>query len=593
MLSLMSASHICERLGVGVRGDELDAAQACVDHAVDGVGSAAADADDLDDREVAAAALHDGFCPTFSRNSGFGSIQVADPPRFATLCRQSRPVNEDLPVSQRSLQNAPSLDQLPEHCLSVGHQASPRGRGLISRLVPFRFGAAARRLRLRRLRRSPAARLLSPDAASSVRSAAAICARGLPAVAAGELRGQRRDRRCALADLSLRAPRFGFREAGARREAGGRRVRASARRRRSPRRSSGRRARARAPATWRAGGSRRRSRRAGRCASRPSARARSKYALLDERGEGRRRGAEHGERLQHQRVLRRGRRSAGATSSATVGSEPVETLGRARPVGADRDPRRRRRAARRPAGARRRRSASRAGSRMGRHRADQREARDRGRQRRLVGVERGHAAGGFVERALDRVRLRPVRTGHADVLDGDERGVAQPQQAAAEQRQRDERADQRDAQPPAGAQRGERRDAGRRADARARRRPPGGGAAGAAKASSRCAAAKLRSTGPSSTPRRHPLSAIARESARRRASAPRARARRRSARARAGGPRPSARPRRRWSRRRCSRRSSRASARSARRRRASPLQPACDEQHARRCGPRRAGRRGS
>ena len=60
MLSLMSASHICERLGVGVGGDELDAAQAGVDHAVDRVGAAAADADDLDDREVAAAALHEG-----------------------------------------------------------------------------------------------------------------------------------------------------------------------------------------------------------------------------------------------------------------------------------------------------------------------------------------------------------------------------------------------------------------------------------------------------------------------------------------------------------------------------------------------------
>src|SRR5919206_269762 len=35
-----------ERLGVGVAGDELDAREARVDHAVDGVGSAAADADD-------------------------------------------------------------------------------------------------------------------------------------------------------------------------------------------------------------------------------------------------------------------------------------------------------------------------------------------------------------------------------------------------------------------------------------------------------------------------------------------------------------------------------------------------------------------
>ena len=44
-----------ERLGVGVGGDELDAAQAGVDHPADGVGAAAADADDLDHCEIAAA----------------------------------------------------------------------------------------------------------------------------------------------------------------------------------------------------------------------------------------------------------------------------------------------------------------------------------------------------------------------------------------------------------------------------------------------------------------------------------------------------------------------------------------------------------
>ena len=41
-----------QRLGVGVDGDELDAAEAGVDHAADGVGAAAAGADDLDDREI-------------------------------------------------------------------------------------------------------------------------------------------------------------------------------------------------------------------------------------------------------------------------------------------------------------------------------------------------------------------------------------------------------------------------------------------------------------------------------------------------------------------------------------------------------------
>ena len=41
-----------QRLRVGVDRDELDALQSGVDHAVDGVAATAADADDLDDREV-------------------------------------------------------------------------------------------------------------------------------------------------------------------------------------------------------------------------------------------------------------------------------------------------------------------------------------------------------------------------------------------------------------------------------------------------------------------------------------------------------------------------------------------------------------
>ena len=43
-----------ERLRVRVDGDELDAAEARLDHAIDGVGAAAADADHLDHREVVA-----------------------------------------------------------------------------------------------------------------------------------------------------------------------------------------------------------------------------------------------------------------------------------------------------------------------------------------------------------------------------------------------------------------------------------------------------------------------------------------------------------------------------------------------------------
>ena len=44
-----------QRLRVGVHRDELDALQAGVDHPADGVRAAAADADDLDDGEVAGA----------------------------------------------------------------------------------------------------------------------------------------------------------------------------------------------------------------------------------------------------------------------------------------------------------------------------------------------------------------------------------------------------------------------------------------------------------------------------------------------------------------------------------------------------------
>ena len=48
-----------QRLGVGVDGDELDALESLFDHPVDGVDSAAADSDDLDDREVVLRCCHD------------------------------------------------------------------------------------------------------------------------------------------------------------------------------------------------------------------------------------------------------------------------------------------------------------------------------------------------------------------------------------------------------------------------------------------------------------------------------------------------------------------------------------------------------
>jgi hypothetical protein len=47
-----------QSLGVGVDRDELDALEADLDHPVDGVDTAAADADDLDDGEVVL-----GCCP--------------------------------------------------------------------------------------------------------------------------------------------------------------------------------------------------------------------------------------------------------------------------------------------------------------------------------------------------------------------------------------------------------------------------------------------------------------------------------------------------------------------------------------------------
>ena len=48
-----------QRLGVGVDGDELDALETDLDHSVDGVDTAAADADDLDDRQVVLRCCHE------------------------------------------------------------------------------------------------------------------------------------------------------------------------------------------------------------------------------------------------------------------------------------------------------------------------------------------------------------------------------------------------------------------------------------------------------------------------------------------------------------------------------------------------------
>ena len=58
-------------LGVGVDGDELDTLEADLDHAVHGVDAAAADADDLDDRQVVLRSCHGG-CLSFCAGRGPG-----------------------------------------------------------------------------------------------------------------------------------------------------------------------------------------------------------------------------------------------------------------------------------------------------------------------------------------------------------------------------------------------------------------------------------------------------------------------------------------------------------------------------------------
>jgi hypothetical protein len=59
-----------QRLGVGVDGDELDALEADLDHPVDGVDAAAADADDLDDGQVVVRVCSHERGPSSARNIG-------------------------------------------------------------------------------------------------------------------------------------------------------------------------------------------------------------------------------------------------------------------------------------------------------------------------------------------------------------------------------------------------------------------------------------------------------------------------------------------------------------------------------------------
>ena len=100
----VGVAHL-QRLGVGVGGDELDPAQARVDHPVDGVGTAAADADDLDDREIASAAFH-GFRPSLDL-----ALKVLRAPGRA--CARMHRMHGHRTVSTRSLGQQGTL-QFPE-----------------------------------------------------------------------------------------------------------------------------------------------------------------------------------------------------------------------------------------------------------------------------------------------------------------------------------------------------------------------------------------------------------------------------------------------------------------------------------------------
>jgi hypothetical protein len=97
----VGVAHL-ERLGVGVDGDELDALQAGVHHAVHGVRAAAADPDDLDDRQIATR-VHGGSFPSPVRSSskyrGFPDIR-----RDRTVGRVRRTCQ---PSSQQKLQVEP------------------------------------------------------------------------------------------------------------------------------------------------------------------------------------------------------------------------------------------------------------------------------------------------------------------------------------------------------------------------------------------------------------------------------------------------------------------------------------------------------
>src|SRR5690606_27554299 len=65
-----------QRLGVGVDGDELNALEPDLDQPVDGIASAAADADDLDDGQVVLGCCH-GPRPSGCESGCAGALDVS------------------------------------------------------------------------------------------------------------------------------------------------------------------------------------------------------------------------------------------------------------------------------------------------------------------------------------------------------------------------------------------------------------------------------------------------------------------------------------------------------------------------------------
>ena len=292
-----------ERLGVGVRRDELDAAQACVDHAVDRIGSAAADADDLDDCEVAAA-LH-GSVPSDPSVivEGLTPARARSLPHvrgFARICQPGAHPRKKrciLPNSRPSPESRPTLD-LRSRVAPGWRRGSRTGSG--------RASARGRRGDGRGRRRRRPAGCRDACGVRATVGAAAACACGVVPDAPAAFGVARRGRR----------PR--------------RAARAPSRRRSGRPCASGRRARGRPTSTWPRGARRCRSR--GR--ARPAARARGPWTSTSgrpPRGRAARPGRRRGRRRRSGRGRRRRAGRPGRCRPTTVGSPAVPTRGRSLP----------------------------------------------------------------------------------------------------------------------------------------------------------------------------------------------------------------------------------------------------------------------